>query len=139
MTPAPGLTFACTRLACFLASSSLLAQKHPQKDPPHSQLELARATASGTGSDHGWGNHLLVLGGSVNGQQIHGRFPILNSSDSAYDPNAFADARGVLLPTNSLAQFGATLARWMGAADTQLNGLFPELASFAIRDLGFVA
>ncbi len=94
---------------------------------------------SGTGSDHGWGNHLLVLGGAVNGQQIHGQFPILNQADSAYNPNAFADNRGVMLPTTSLAQFGATLAKWMGGADAQLNGLFPELASFAVRDVGFMA
>jgi uncharacterized protein (DUF1501 family) len=80
-----------------------------------------------------------VQGGSVSGRQIHGQFPILNQTDSSYNPNAFADTRGVLLPTTSLAQFGATLATWMGAADSQLNGLFPELANFAIRNLGFVA
>ena len=94
---------------------------------------------SGSGTDHGWGNHLLVLGGAVKGQRIHGQFPILNPSNPAYDPNAFADNRGVMLPTTSLAQFGATLATWMGASDPQLNGLFPELANFQVRNLGFMA
>jgi len=93
---------------------------------------------SGTGSDHGWGNHSLVLGGSVLGQRIYGQFPIFNQNDSAYDPNAFADSRGVLLPSTSLAQFGATLAKWMGGADAELDTVFPELANFATRDLGFV-
>jgi uncharacterized protein (DUF1501 family) len=93
---------------------------------------------SGTGTDHGWGSHYLVLGGAVNGQQIYGQFPVLNASDSAYNPDAFADNRGILLPTTSLAQYGATLAKWFGAADAQLNGLFPELANFAVRDLGFL-
>jgi len=93
---------------------------------------------SGTGSDHGWGSHYLVLGGGVNGGQIYGSFPVLNQNDSAYNPNAFADTRGVLIPTTSLAQYGATLAKWFGAADAQLDGLFPELANFAVRDLGFM-
>ncbi len=93
---------------------------------------------SGTGTDHGWGNHYLVMGGSVNGGQIYGTFPILNQADSAYNPNAFADTRGVLLPSTSIAQYGATLAKWFGAADGQLNGLFPELANFSVRDMGFL-
>ena len=50
----------------------------------------------------------------------------------------YDDARGVLIPSTSLAQYGGTLAKWFGAADTQLNGLFPELANFSVRDLGFM-
>ena len=30
---------------------------------------------SGTGCDHGWGNHHLVLGGAVQGGDIYGRYP----------------------------------------------------------------
>jgi len=93
---------------------------------------------SGSGTDHGWGSHYLVIGGGVAGQQIYGEFPILNANDPAYNPDAFADNRGILLPTTSLAQYGATLAKWFGAADGQLNGLFPELANFGVRDLGFM-
>lgn len=93
---------------------------------------------SGTGTDHGWGSHYLVMGGGVVGQQIYGQFPVMNVNDPAYNPDAFADNRGILLPTTSLAQYGATLAKWFGAADAQLNGLFPELANFAVRDLGFL-
>lgn len=93
---------------------------------------------SGTGSDHGWGNHYLVLGGAVSGQQIYGSFPILNANNSAYNPDAFADNRGILLPTASLAQYGATLAKWFGAQDSQLDLLFPELGNFQTRDLGFM-
>ncbi len=94
---------------------------------------------SGTGSDHGWGNHHLIIGGGVRGQQVYGSFPILNQNDSAYDQNAFADTRGVLLPTSSLAQYGSTLAKWFGATDAQMAGLFPEIDNFSVRDLGFMA
>jgi uncharacterized protein (DUF1501 family) len=93
---------------------------------------------SGTGTDHGWGSHYLVLGGAVKGGQIYGSFPVFNQAAPNYDANAFADNRGVLLPTTSLAQYGATLAKWFGAADAQLDGLFPELTKFAVRDLGFM-
>ena len=95
---------------------------------------------SGSGCDHGWGNHHLVLGGAVHGGQIYGRFPLMtnyaNFNSSADD---YADARGVMLPASSLSQDGATLAKWFGAAtNAQLDGLFPNLGSFPTRDLGFV-
>ncbi|CAN5398570.1 DUF1501 domain-containing protein [soil metagenome] len=93
---------------------------------------------SGTGSDHGWGSHHLIVGGGVSGSQVYGTFPIMNQANSAYDPNAFCDSRGVLLPSTSLAQYGSTLAKWFGASDAQLSGLFPEIDNFSVRDLGFM-
>lgn len=93
---------------------------------------------SGTGTDHGWGSHYLVLGGAVSGQQIYGSFPILDTTSPNYNPNAFVDNRGVLLLTTSLAQYGGTLAKWFGATDAQLDTMFPELTKFAVRDLGFM-
>jgi uncharacterized protein (DUF1501 family) len=30
---------------------------------------------SGSGSDHGWGNHHLVMGGAVRAAMVYGRFP----------------------------------------------------------------
>lgn len=93
---------------------------------------------SGTGTDHGWGSHYFVMGGSVNGGELYGQFPLLNQNDSAYNPDAFADTRGVLLPTTSLAQYGATLAKWFGAPTPQLTSVFPELANFGQQDLGFL-
>ena len=39
----------------------------------------------------------------------------------------------------SLSQYGATLARWFGAGDGDLDGLFPTLPNFPTRDLGFLA
>lgn len=93
---------------------------------------------SGTGTDHGWGSHYLVMGGAVNGQQIYGSFPVFDATSQSYKPDAFVDNRGVLLPSTSIAQYGATLAKWFGAADAQLDGLFPELVKFPVRDLGFM-
>ena len=96
---------------------------------------------SGSGSDHGWGSHHLVLGGAVNGGQIYGRFPLMsNYANFNATADDFADNRGVLLPGTSLAQYGATLARWFGADDAQLSGdVFPALNNFTSWDLGFMA
>lgn len=97
---------------------------------------------SGSGSDHGWGSHHLVVGGAVNGGKVCGKFPQMAAYATVGQANSnqqdFADNRGVLLPAISLSQYGATLAKWFGAADSQLDGLFPTLPNFAVRDLGFM-
>ncbi|MCX6619878.1 MAG: hypothetical protein NTY38_02130, partial [Acidobacteria bacterium] len=46
--------------------------------------------------------------------------------------------RGALIPTTSLDQYGATLANWFGVPDASLDGIFPNLKNFAMRNLGFV-
>jgi len=99
------------------------------------QSEFGRTLQpSGSGSDHGWGNHLLVLGGAVRGGQVYGQFPY-PALGGANDANG----RGALIPSTSLEQFGATLARWFGADATALATAFPNLAAFAPQDLGFMS
>jgi uncharacterized protein (DUF1501 family) len=94
---------------------------------------------SGSGSDHGWGNHHLIVGGAVDGGRIYGKFPLMTNYASFNATNDdYADSRGVMLPGFSLAQYGATLAKWYGARDADLDGLFPTLANFSQRDLGFM-
>jgi uncharacterized protein (DUF1501 family) len=88
---------------------------------------------SGSGSDHGWGGHHFVLGGAVRGSAMYGSFPAMSLG-----AQHFLDSRGILIPTTSLSQYGATLARWFGVDDAQLNSIFPALPNFAVRDLGFM-
>src|ERR1700680_991311 len=88
---------------------------------------------SGSGSDHGWGNHHIVLGGAVKGGDLYGRFPIMalgGPDDSA--------ARGAWIPSTSTDQFGATLAKWFGVDANGLAAVFPNLAQFPAADLGFM-
>ena len=89
---------------------------------------------SGSGSDHGWGNHQLIMGGAVRGGDLYGTFP-----DLALGGPDDTGGRGVLIPTTSLDQFGGTCARWFGVAPEAMPDVFPNLGNFATPDLGFMA
>ena len=77
---------------------------------------------SGTGSDHGWGSHHLVLGGAVKGGDLYGTFPTL-----ALGGPDDANNRGVLIPTTSIDQYGATMAKWFGVSPAAMPQVFPIL------------
>ncbi len=87
---------------------------------------------SGTGSDHGWGSHHLVLGGAVKGGNVYGTFPTL-----ALGGPDDANNRGVLIPTTSIDQYGATMAKWFGVG-AAIPQVFPNLANFPVTDVGFM-
>ena len=86
----------------------------------------------GNGSDHGWGSHQLVMGGAVNGKQFYGTFPTLtvNGPDDT--------GLGRWIPTTSVDEYSATLAKWFGVPAAELPSVFPNLGRFARPDLGFM-
>lgn len=77
---------------------------------------------SGSGTDHGWGSHHLVLGGAVQGGRIHGTFP-----DLALGGNDDSGTRGALIPSTSIEQYAATFAKWLGVDDNNLPLIFQNL------------
>ena len=89
-------------------------------------------TTNGDGSDHGWGSHHFVMGGAVRGQQYFGTFPIMgiNNNDEV--------GSGRLLPSTSVDQYAATLARWFGVSDTDLKLVVPNIINFSSSNLGFM-
>lgn len=86
------------------------------------------------GSDHGWGSMHFMLGGAVLGGRYYGVPPAVanNGPDDV--------GQGRLLPTTSVDQYAATLGKWMGASDTDLLSLLPNLVNYNIgsRNLGFL-
>jgi len=98
-------------------------------------------TSNGDGTDHGWGAHHFVAGGAVRGGDLYGTFPVYgakNANNNNFDSSPDQLGNGSLLPTTSVDQLGATLGKWFGLSDTQLLDVFPNLANFSTRDLGFM-
>lgn len=85
------------------------------------------------GTDHGWGNHQLIMGGAVQGGEIYGRMPSLavGGSDDV--------GRGRWIPTTSVDEYNATLATWFGVSAGNLATVLPNIGRFAQPNLGFMA
>lgn len=95
--------------------------------------DFGRTLASnGDGSDHGWGGHHFILGGAVNGGRFYGTAPqvSVDSDDQV--------GRGRLLPSTSVDEYSATLAKWFGVSASELPSIAPNIGRFARPDLGFM-
>lgn len=99
-------------------------------------------TPNGSGTDHGWGSHHFIVGDAVqggigykatNGASLSAGFPDC-SLLGPYDIG-----QGRLAPTTAVDEYGATLMRWLGVPDAQLGLVFPNLAVFGSRNLGFLS
>ena len=89
-------------------------------------------TSNGDGTDHAWGGNQLVVGGAVNGGDLYGSYPALEI-DGPEDVGG-----GRMIPSTSADQYAATLARWFGIPDIDLDIVAPNLPNFIQRDLGFM-
>jgi uncharacterized protein (DUF1501 family) len=91
--------------------------------------DFGRTLASnGDGSDHGWGSHHMVMGGAVDGGKFWGQAPVL--ADNAED----TVGQGRLLPSTSVDELAASLARWMGVLEKDLNTVLPNFINFSNKN-----
>jgi uncharacterized protein (DUF1501 family) len=98
------------------------------------------------GTDHGWGSHHFVVGGAVRGAAYYGQAPELSVGSSDAPEDQGHAGQGRLIPTTSVDQFAATLARWFGAGEEQIREILPNLSHFGAAagrpdypvDLGFL-
>ena len=106
--------------------------------------DFGRTLASnGDGSDHGWGSHHLMVGGAVNGKAFYGSAPPVSVGNTAAAEDQGHVGQGRLLPSTSVDQYAATLAKWFGVADSEMSGILPNLNRFGgvnyPTNLGFMA
>ncbi len=106
----------------------------PDNVTTFTQSDFGRTlTSNGDGTDHAWGGNQLVVGGAVNGGDLYGSYPSL----ALNGPEDVGGGR--FIPSTSADQYAATLAKWFGIPDTDLDVVAPNLVNFAQRDLGFMA
>jgi len=87
------------------------------------------------GTDHAWGSHHVVVGGSVVGADIYGSYPLLTlGNNNPLD----VTGRGSLIPTTSVDQYAATLAQWFGVTPANLPAILPNIGNFTVQNLGFL-
>jgi uncharacterized protein (DUF1501 family) len=86
---------------------------------------LGANTSSGT--DHGHGNAMMVLGGNVNGGTIYGAWPGLSDLDQGQDLRIETDFRVVL---------SEVITKRLG--NTRLGAIFPGLTSAQYAPLGLL-
>jgi uncharacterized protein (DUF1501 family) len=95
---------------------------------------------SSVGTDHGWGGPYFVVGGAVAGGNFYGK-PTSNGTfvpTLAMGTGDDADIRGRFIPSVSVEQYAATLARWYGLADADIPLVFPNIGNFNGSNLGFM-
>ena len=103
-------------------------------------------TSNGDGSDHGWGSHHWVVGGAVNGKAYYGSAPPVSVSNTSAPDDQWHVGQGRLLPSTSVDQYAATLAKWFGVSAAEMSGVLPNIGRFGVQggrpdypiDLGFL-
>lgn len=99
-------------------------------------------SSNGDGSDHGWGSHHFMVGGAVKGRAFYGKAPPVSITNTADANDQWHVGQGRLLPSTSVDQYAATLAKWFGVSNTELAGVLPNLSHFGGADypidLGFM-
>jgi uncharacterized protein (DUF1501 family) len=93
-------------------------------------------TSNGDGTDHGWGGHQLIMGGAVRGRAFCGAAPAPSIGGTGAPDYQWHVGQGRLLPTTSVDQLAATLGRWFGASDSELQLALPNLRFFGGMQAG---
>ena len=84
-------------------------------------------STNAVGTDHGWGNTMMVFGKNVRGNMVYGAIPDFSKTGIDVVSNMF-------LPTISVYRYGATFAKWMGLTDAQILALFPDLVNWPLAE-----
>lgn len=81
------------------------------------------------GTDHAWGGHAMVMGGSVAGGELYGSFPSLKTGAASGSIDAHT-GRGRWIPSTSVDQYSSVMAKWFGVDSNSMETIFPNLGRF---------
>lgn len=97
------------------------------------QSEFGRTlTSNGDGTDHGWGNHQIVMGNAVRGGDIYGTVPdFAIGSDDDY-------RSGRIIPTTSIEQYASSMLNWFGLDSDQMAKVLPNLTNFDANQISLM-
>jgi uncharacterized protein (DUF1501 family) len=116
----------------YLATQELLVDKLVTTFTASEFGRTLQPNGSG-GTDHAWGGHHFVVGGSVLGGKFYGQYPSL-----ALGGPDDANTRGTLIPTTSVSQYAATMANWFGVDSASMSQVCPGVGAFPTSNLGFL-
>jgi uncharacterized protein (DUF1501 family) len=109
-------------------------------------LQPSGSGAGSVGTDHAWGSHAFIMGGSVLGGAFYGStrpdgtgLPYGYPSLQLAGPDDTTSNRGQWIPTTAIDQYAATLANWYGLPVSERASVFPNLATFATPTLPFLS
>ncbi len=118
-------------LGLWKFQKALNSMNMSQKVTTFTMSDFGRSLGSnGDGTDHAWGSNAIVMGGATNKIKV-GEIPdwTLGGDDDISN-------KGRIIPTISTEQYLATITKWFGVDESQMDILFPNLKNFETKDIG---
>jgi uncharacterized protein (DUF1501 family) len=119
------LTDLDTNLGVFMEALDEMSLTNQVLVCTHSDFNRSMQPNATLGTDHGWGNHQLILGGGITGGRLIGNLP-----DLELGGRSDFGTQGLWIPTISVTQMTAGIGNWMGLNATQISNVFPDLSKF---------
>src|SRR5437899_3139511 len=102
------LTDLDTNLGAFMDALDEMGLTNQVLVCTHSDFNRSMQSNATLGTDHGWGNHQLILGGGISGGRVVGNLPDLELGGSSD-----FGTQGVWIPKISVTQMTAGVGEWM--------------------------
>ena len=120
-------------LALWKFQKALEEKGHANKVTTFTMSDFGRTVSNnGSGTDHAWGAHHIVVGGdglgsvgNLNGGRMLGSLP-----DLSLGGNDDYSGKGRIIPALAQDQLNATLCSWFGVDTALMSSIFPNLVNF---------
>lgn len=88
---------------------------------------------TGAGSDHGWGGNSFVLGGSLDGGKVLGKYP----EDFTEENSDLMLSKGRIVPTTPWDATWNAVCQWFGVGENDMDEVLPMRSNFQAEGLLF--